>query len=145
MHLSYPGPASSAFSPWVSSGCTVGCKFSSVQLLRRVQLFVTPWTVASQASLSITNFQATGLYLNQFVHTLSKIFEGLVIQTYQWSNSTSNCHFQTWIKYAKKWCGFSAPHSVTDLYFKWLGRVVFCFFFKLHIHRNTFSVYRYIL
>ena len=29
--------------------------FSSVQLLSRVQLFVTPWTVARQASLSITN------------------------------------------------------------------------------------------
>ena len=29
--------------------------FSSVQLLSRVQLFVTPWTVAHQASLSITN------------------------------------------------------------------------------------------
>ena len=29
--------------------------FSSVQLLSRVQLFVTPWTTACQASLSITN------------------------------------------------------------------------------------------
>ena len=29
--------------------------FSSVQLLSHVQLFVTPWTVALQASLSITN------------------------------------------------------------------------------------------
>ena len=29
--------------------------FSSVQLLSRVQLFVTPWTAARQASLSITN------------------------------------------------------------------------------------------
>ena len=29
--------------------------FSSVQLLNRVQLFVTPWTAARQASLSITN------------------------------------------------------------------------------------------
>ena len=29
--------------------------FSSVQLLSRVQLFVTPWTAACQASLSITN------------------------------------------------------------------------------------------
>ena len=31
------------------------CQFSSVQLLSHVQLFVTPWTVARQASLSITN------------------------------------------------------------------------------------------
>ena len=31
------------------------CLFSSVQLLSRVQLFVTPWTAAHKASLSITN------------------------------------------------------------------------------------------
>ena len=30
----------------------------SVQLLSRAQLFVTPWTAALQASLSITNFQS---------------------------------------------------------------------------------------
>ena len=29
---------------------------SSVQLLSRIQLFVTPWTAAHQASLSITNY-----------------------------------------------------------------------------------------
>ena len=32
--------------------------FSSVQLLNCVQLFATPWTVARQASLSITNSQS---------------------------------------------------------------------------------------
>ena len=32
--------------------------FSSVQLLSRVQLFVTPWTAACQASLSIINSQS---------------------------------------------------------------------------------------
>ena len=31
---------------------------SSVQLLSHVQLFVTPWTAAHQASLSITNSQS---------------------------------------------------------------------------------------
>ena len=31
------------------------CLFSSIQLLSCVQLFVTPWTAARQASLSITN------------------------------------------------------------------------------------------
>ena len=31
------------------------CQFSSVQSLSRVQLFVTPWIAARQASLSITN------------------------------------------------------------------------------------------
>ena len=33
-------------------------EFSSVQLLNRVWLFVTPWTAAHQASLSITNSQS---------------------------------------------------------------------------------------
>ena len=33
-------------------------RFSSVQLLSRVQLFVTPWIAAHQASLSITNSQS---------------------------------------------------------------------------------------
>ena len=33
----------------------IGHQFSSVQLLSHVQFFVTPWTVARQASLSITN------------------------------------------------------------------------------------------
>ena len=32
--------------------------FGSVQSLRRVRLFATPWTAARQASLSITNFQS---------------------------------------------------------------------------------------
>ena len=32
--------------------------FSSVQLLSRVQLFATPWIIARQASLSITNSQS---------------------------------------------------------------------------------------
>ena len=31
------------------------CRLSSVQLLSRVRLFVSPWTAACQASLSITN------------------------------------------------------------------------------------------
>ena len=33
--------------------------FSSVQLLSRVRLFVTPWTAAHQASLSITNSRSS--------------------------------------------------------------------------------------
>ena len=39
---------------WHSGNCLV----SSVQSLSRVQLFVTPWTAACQASLSITNSQS---------------------------------------------------------------------------------------
>ena len=38
-----------------SSSSTTGHQFSSVQLFSRVQFFVTPWTIAHQASLSITN------------------------------------------------------------------------------------------
>ena len=34
-------------------------QFSSVQLLSHVRLFVTPWTAASQASLSITNSRSS--------------------------------------------------------------------------------------
>ena len=43
--------------PWVHSQhlCLHSVQFSSVQLLSRVRLFVTPWTTARQASLSITN------------------------------------------------------------------------------------------
>ena len=37
---------------------TLRLQFSSVQLLSRVWLFVTPWTTACQASLSITNSQS---------------------------------------------------------------------------------------
>ena len=40
---------------WVSSFCFWWKGFSSVQSLSRVWLFVTPWTAALQASLSITN------------------------------------------------------------------------------------------
>ena len=41
----------------VASGPT-SVQFSSVQLLSRVQLFVTPWVTAHQASLAITNSQS---------------------------------------------------------------------------------------
>ena len=38
-----------------NSKCWGGCHFISVQSLSRVQLFVTPWTAARPASVSITN------------------------------------------------------------------------------------------
>jgi len=41
-------------SSWISS-----VQFSSVQLLSRVRLFVTPWIAAWQASLSITNSRSS--------------------------------------------------------------------------------------
>ena len=43
---------------WYQSGPVLTVQFSSVQLLSHVQLFVTPWTAACQASLSITNSQS---------------------------------------------------------------------------------------
>ena len=45
---------------WKSSDSwlRIHLSFSSIQLLSRVQLFVTPWTAALQASLSITNAQS---------------------------------------------------------------------------------------
>ena len=44
----------SSFSIW--QNISVGLWFSSVQSLSRVQLFTTPWTLACQASLSLTNY-----------------------------------------------------------------------------------------
>ena len=44
--------------PGLIPGWGTGSQFSSVQSLSRVWLFVTPWTVACQASLSITNSQS---------------------------------------------------------------------------------------
>ena len=46
---------------WIITFKTVNhyiVQFNSVQLLSHVQFFVTPWTVACQASLSITNSQS---------------------------------------------------------------------------------------
>ncbi|XDA72702.1 hypothetical protein R6Z07M_002975 [Ovis aries] len=42
----------------MKSSKVVRVSISSVQSLSRVQLFVTPWTAARQASLSITNSQS---------------------------------------------------------------------------------------
>ena len=58
-------PASASFSMnqlFVSCGQSTGASalaFSSVQSLSRVWLFVTPWTAARQASLSVTNSRSS--------------------------------------------------------------------------------------
>ena len=44
--------------PWVKQHIYIS-QFSSLQSLRRVQLFATPWIAARQASLSITNSQSS--------------------------------------------------------------------------------------
>ena len=53
-------------------------QFSSVQSLSHIQLFVTPWTEASQAPLSITNSQSPPKLLS---------IESLVL-----SNHLTLCH-----------------------------------------------------
>ena len=42
-----------------SRECCDSLQFSSVQLLSRIRLFVTPWTTAHQASLSINNSRSS--------------------------------------------------------------------------------------
>ena len=69
MHLSYPGPVFCVgllgglfFPSWALWGLTGGIGMQpegwSVQSLSLILLFVTPWTAACQASLSITNSQS---------------------------------------------------------------------------------------
>ena len=53
-HTWRTGPSNTA----EASTTELTLRFSSVQLLSRVQLFATPWTAARQASLSITNSQS---------------------------------------------------------------------------------------
>ena len=60
MHRNYwaPGPQRRIPSDATKIQCSQINKFSLVQLLSHVLLFVTPWTAACQASLSITNSQS---------------------------------------------------------------------------------------
>ena len=46
-------------STWVTVLFRFSVSFSSVQSLSSIQLFVTPWTAAHQASLSITNSRSS--------------------------------------------------------------------------------------
>ena len=54
MVFCYSSPIWLKHSGWLSLSFLPLCPFSSVQSLSRVRLFVTPWTAAQQASLSIT-------------------------------------------------------------------------------------------
>ena len=75
--------------------------FSSVQLLSRVWLFVTPWTVACQASLSITNswsllklistesmMPSNHLILYHPLLLPPSIFPSISISIFKWVNSS---------------------------------------------------------
>ena len=55
-HISYVSCIGRQFSTTSATWEAPFSHFSSVQSLIRVRLFVTPWTAAHQASLSITNF-----------------------------------------------------------------------------------------
>ena len=56
-------------------------QFSSVQSLSHIQLFVTPWTAARQASLSITNSQSSPKLLVPLLHG-----KYMRIQWKEWEN-----------------------------------------------------------
>ena len=62
----------------MKSSKVVRVSISSVQSFSRVQLFVTPWTAARQASLSITNSQS--------------LFKLMPIDSVMPSNHLSLCH-----------------------------------------------------
>ena len=57
---------------WISLLLRWEVQFSSVQSLSCVQLFVTPWTAARQASLSITNSQSSHYHYPNYTQHLSR-------------------------------------------------------------------------
>ena len=62
--------------------------FSSVQFLSCVLLFATPWTAASQASVSITNLWFLCLFYTQLEHL--KDLESCTVEVYPTRNQTYN-------------------------------------------------------
>ena len=100
-------------------------KFSSVQSLSRVWLFVTPWTAARQASLSITNFRSlpkpmsiesvmpsNHLILCRPLLLLPSIFPGIRV----FSNESA-----LRIRWPKYWSFFQLQHQS----FQWTPRTDF--------------------
>ena len=96
-------------------------QFSSVQLLSRVQLFVTPWTAAHQASLSISNSQSPPIPLS--------------IELVMPSNQLILCHPLLILPCLSQHLGlfqwFVSSHQVAKVlelqhqYFQWVFRVDF--------------------
>ena len=80
--------------------------FSSVQSLSRVWLFVTPWTAARQASLSITNQPSNHLVLCRLLLLLPSIYPSIRVL----SSESVLC-----IKWAKYW-SFSFSISPSNEY-----------------------------
>jgi len=84
----------------------INIQFSSVQSLSRVWLFVTPWTAARQASLSITNQPSNHLVLCRLLLLLPSIFPSIRVL----SSESVLC-----IKWAKYW-SFSFSISPSNEY-----------------------------
>ena len=72
----------------------INIQFCSVQSVSRVWLFVTPWTAAHQASLSITSQPSNHLILCHLLLLLPSIFPSIRV----FSNESVLC-----IKWAKYW------------------------------------------
>ena len=100
---------------FTSNMVSISRLFSSVQLLSRVQLFATPWTVARQASLSITNtwsllklmsirsvMPSNHLILCCPLLLLSSIFASIRV----FSNESALC-----IRWPKYWSLFQLQHQ----------------------------------
>ena len=58
--------AGGCFTSWAIRGALLSYNSASVRSLSRVQFFVTPWTAAHQASLSITNCRSQALLFSGF-------------------------------------------------------------------------------
>ena len=118
-------------------------QFTSVQSLRRVWLFATPWTAARQASLSITNswsllklmsiesvMPSTHLILCRPLLLLPSIFPSIRI----FSNKSVLC-----IRWTKYWgCTFSISPSS-----EYSGLISFSWFNILPVQRTLKSLLQY--
>ena len=101
----------SSYRPWLM--------FSSAQSLSRVQLFVTPWTAAYQASLSITNSRSllklmsteSVMPSNHLILCCSLLLPSLIISSIRvFSDESLLC-----IRWPKYW-GFSFRISASNEY-----------------------------
>ena len=77
-------------------------QFNSVQSLSRVQLFVTPWTAARQATLSITNSRS--------------LLKLMYIKSVMPSNHLILCFHLLWVR---------VSNSLWELFCKWQGIVCY--------------------
>ena len=83
-------------------------QFSSVQLLSRVWLFVTPWIAARQASLVITNSQSLRNLMQGDPTSPSQRRSVLGVHwkdwCWSWNSSTLATSWKEWTHWKKPWC-----------------------------------------